>query len=108
MTGPKLTREQVLEMARCYARTAARELIREVEALLSAKPETRSAKTPDTQSPPRLLRLPKVMAMTGLGRDSVYRMAAAGNFPQPRKIGARASAWLESEIVHWIETRKSP
>jgi prophage regulatory protein len=55
--------------------------------------------------PPRLMRLPDVMAVTALCRDSVYRMAREGRFPKPIKIGDRASAWLEPEIQAWIERR---
>lgn len=53
----------------------------------------------------RMLRLPAVMAMTGLGRDSVYRLARAGEFPKPRKLTERSSAWREDEIAAWIESR---
>lgn len=53
----------------------------------------------------RLLRLPAVIAMTGLGRDSIYRLARAGNFPKPRKLTERSSAWREDEILGWIESR---
>lgn len=54
---------------------------------------------------PRMLRLPKVIELTGLGRDSIYRLANAGQFPRPRKISERASAWREDEIREWIESR---
>ena len=58
----------------------------------------------------RLLRLPNVMALTGLSPASLYkamaRPAAQGGFPQPVKLG-RASAWPESEVLAWIERRKA-
>lgn len=54
---------------------------------------------------PRMLRLPQVIALTGLGRDSIYRLGNAGQFPRPRKISERASAWREDEIQKWIESR---
>lgn len=53
----------------------------------------------------RLLRLPAVIALTGLGRDSIYRLGHAGRFPRPRKLSERASAWREDEIQEWIESR---
>lgn len=53
----------------------------------------------------RLIRLPVVMDWTGLGRDSVYRLGKQGRFPKPYKIGQRASAWLESDVLRWIEER---
>lgn len=55
--------------------------------------------------PPQLLRLPAVLQMTGLGRDSVYRLAREGRFPRPRKITERSSAWRADEIQAWIDSR---
>lgn len=52
-----------------------------------------------------LLRLPEVRQRTGLCTNSVYRLAAAGDFPPPVKIGPRASAWVEEEIDAWIKQR---
>lgn len=55
--------------------------------------------------PTRLLRLPAVMSMTGMGRDSIYRLAREDRFPKPRKLTERSSAWREDEILAWIESR---
>ena len=52
-----------------------------------------------------LLRLPQVKARTGLSRSELYRRIAAGSFPSPIKIGARASAWSSVEIERWIIER---
>jgi prophage regulatory protein len=61
---------------------------------------------PRSQDKPlRLLRLPAVIAKTGLGRDSIYRGAREGWFPKPIKVSAHASAWIESEIDEVIEKR---
>lgn len=54
---------------------------------------------------PRMLRLPAVMHMTGMGRDSIYRLARAGLFPQPRKLSQHCTGWREDEIREWIESR---
>jgi prophage regulatory protein len=53
----------------------------------------------------RMLRLRDVIEITGLKRDSIYRLAAAGKFPRPRKLSERASAWNSREIQAWIESR---
>ena len=53
----------------------------------------------------RLLRLPAVLERTGLGRSALYDLMAAGRFPRPLQIGARAVAWREDEIEEWIRTR---
>lgn len=51
----------------------------------------------------RLLRGPEVLYKTGLSQSEKYRRIAAGTFPKPLKLGARAVAWRESEIQRWIE-----
>ena len=55
----------------------------------------------------RFIRLPEVEHRTGYARSSIYRMVQRQDFPAPVKIGARASAWLESEVEAWIEARVS-
>lgn len=52
-----------------------------------------------------LLRLPKVEAATGYKRSTIYRLIQQGEFPAPISLGARASAWLESEVNAWIQKR---
>jgi len=54
---------------------------------------------------PRLLRLKTVETMTGLKKSAIYAHIAKGDFPAPRRLTARASAWLESDIVAFIESR---
>ena len=53
----------------------------------------------------RLERLPSVKARTGLSRSEIYRRVNAGTFPQPVKLGERASAWNSAEIDAWIAER---
>ena len=56
----------------------------------------------DAQAPPRLpARLPTVLHATGLGRSTLYRLIAAGFFPAPIRLGARAVAWRWEDIDHW-------
>jgi len=52
-----------------------------------------------------LERLPRVKARTGLSRSEIYRRITAGDFPQPVKLGERASAWPEHEVTAWCEAR---
>lgn len=56
-------------------------------------------------TPVRLLRLPEVMELTGLGRDSIYKLVRRGLFPAQRKITERASAWRADEVARWVESR---
>lgn len=53
----------------------------------------------------RILRLPDVMRLTGLGRSSLYAMISNNIFPKPCPLGVRSVGWLESEITDWIASR---
>ena len=54
----------------------------------------------------RLLRLPKVIERTALGRSTIYDLMEKGVFPRPIKItGARQNAWVADEIDAYIEAR---
>ncbi|NLC61095.1 MAG: AlpA family transcriptional regulator [Gammaproteobacteria bacterium] len=64
-----------------------------------------TAAAPTTDAPPRFLRLPEVVRITGLSKATIYRQVKAGEFPGQRKIGARASAWLSSEVDAWMAAR---
>ena len=51
------------------------------------------------------LRLPAVMQRVGYSKSRLYALISRGEFPQPIRIGQRASAWLESEVDAWIAAR---
>lgn len=53
----------------------------------------------------RYLRLPQVLEITGLGKDTVYRYIREGRFPAQRRITDRASAWHAGEIQAWMDSR---
>ncbi len=53
----------------------------------------------------RLIRLKEVRQLTSLSTSTVYRLIAAGKFPQPVKLSERASAWPEAEVRAWIDAR---
>jgi prophage regulatory protein len=50
----------------------------------------------------RFLRLHRVKETTGLSRTSIYRKIAAREFPSPIRIGARSVAWVEAEVIQWM------
>jgi prophage regulatory protein len=52
----------------------------------------------------KLLRIRQVIDATGIPRSSLYDKLRRGQFPQPVRIGRRAVAWRESDIVSWIES----
>lgn len=53
-------------------------------------------------APPRLIRLPEVIARVGLKRSSIYQRMAEGRFPKGRSLGPKSTVWVESEIDAWI------
>ncbi|HVO23477.1 MAG TPA: AlpA family phage regulatory protein [Candidatus Margulisiibacteriota bacterium] len=53
----------------------------------------------------RLLRLPAVLEVTGLGRSTIYRMVADHTFPAPVRVAKRAVAWRDDDVRRWRETR---
>ena len=53
----------------------------------------------------RLIRLPEVLRLTGLGRSTIYRMMAENKFPQSVRLGPRSVAWREREVLDWIDSR---
>ena len=52
-----------------------------------------------------LLRLRKVLELTGLGRSTLYRMMAERTFPLPVKLGRRAVAWKSPAVEEWTLSR---
>ncbi|EUC84313.1 helix-turn-helix transcriptional regulator [Klebsiella oxytoca] len=50
----------------------------------------------------RLIRLPEVIDRTGYGKAWIYHLINQNLFPAPIKIGARAVAFIESEVENWI------
>ena len=58
-----------------------------------------------TQVPGRFLRLPEVVARTGLSRSTIYVRLDEGRFPQPVSLGARAVGWIEAEVDEWMRER---
>ena len=56
-------------------------------------------------TPPAILRLPEVMRLPGLGRSTIYRLLAAGQFPSPVQLSVRAVGWRRSDVDHWTAER---
>ena len=51
----------------------------------------------------RYIRKPEILKMVGVSYPTICRMEQSGRFPKRRKIGKRAVAWLESEIIEWMK-----
>lgn len=63
------------------------------------------ASTAADMAAPVFLRLPAVMHLTGLGRSTIYRLMAEGQFPRPVQLASRAVAWRRPDIDQWTVTR---
>ena len=52
----------------------------------------------------QLLRLPAVIAATGLSRSTIYLREQRGEFPKRVKLGA-STAWPAHEVEAWVRAR---
>ena len=58
-----------------------------------------------SQTKHRFIRISEVKSTTGLSRSHIYDLISKGAFPRQYKLGERASGWLESEILMWIQSK---
>lgn len=63
--------------------------------------KTTLEKTP----PARLIRVVEVSKMTGIPKSSIYALIRDNAFPCPVQLSVRAVAFVESEVIGWIEER---
>jgi prophage regulatory protein len=52
----------------------------------------------------RIIRLPEVRELVGLGKTAIYDKIKTGEFPKPLKLG-RVSGWVESDVQAWINAQ---
>lgn len=53
----------------------------------------------------KFLRLAEVQQRVPYSRSTIYQLIAQSKFPKAISLGARAVAWLESDINEWIAAR---
>jgi prophage regulatory protein len=53
----------------------------------------------------KVYRLKAVEAFTGKKRSALYSDIAQGKFPKPLRVGERAVAWLEQDLLEWQRRR---
>lgn len=63
--------------------------------------EKTNASTPE--KPLRMIKLPELRKLTTLSTSEIYRRIEAGRFPRQVRLGAKSSAWVESEVLAWLE-----
>ena len=57
------------------------------------------------EKPETLMRIDAVMALTSLGKTTIYTSVKAGTFPKPLKLSARRVVWRASDIATWQAER---
>jgi prophage regulatory protein len=64
--------------------------------------------TVETQRPERdgIIREAECLRLSGLSRQTRWRLSRQGQFPKPRQISRGAKGWLASEIADWLASRK--
>lgn len=53
----------------------------------------------------KLIKLREVMALTSLGRSTVYKFIGEGIFPKQVSLGANCVAWIEEEVLDWMNAK---
>lgn len=53
-----------------------------------------------------LIRVARVLTMTGLTRTRLSQLVRLGLFPPPNKASLRA--WRETDVIGWIEAHRPP
>ena len=59
------------------------------------------SKSSHPSSPPALLAFEPLSHYVSFGRSRIYQLIAAGEFPQPIKVG-KSSRWVKADIDAWI------
>ena len=54
--------------------------------------------------PDRFLDKKQVIEMVGLSYGTINNRMKDGKFPKSRRIGKKRVAWLQSEIIAWIQS----
>lgn len=50
----------------------------------------------------RLMRLPELTSILGIGKTKLYAMIGSGQFPAPIKMG-KVSVWSSIEVEAWMK-----
>lgn len=52
-----------------------------------------------------LLKIQTVGQGTGMSSATIYRKVAAGEFPQPVRLGKRCTRWKAADVRAWIQAQ---
>ena len=62
---------------------------------------------PKQVDPPRFIRLPQVIEMTGMGKTFIYPRISDGTFPKQIQLGSCSVVWNEREVIDWMNAQMS-
>ena len=65
----------------------------------------RPIETPSLGADLRFVSVKEVVRRTSLSRATVYRLVAAGAFPEPVTLTGARTAWVEAEVTAWMQAR---
>lgn len=54
------------------------------------------------QEYPGVLRLPRVVALCGVQKSTIWKWAKIGKFPAPVRLSANATGWREADVRAWV------
>lgn len=54
----------------------------------------------------RVLSMKEVKIKTGLSKSTIYSQINQGMFPEQIKLGIRRVGWSETDIAHWLHSKK--
>ena len=57
---------------------------------------------PKQVDPPRFIRLPQVIELTGMGKTFIYARISDGTFPKQIQLGSRSVVWNERDVIDWM------
>jgi len=55
----------------------------------------------------RFIDLDAVVALTSLGKTTIYKLISCDEFPRQRVIAHRSVRWVESEVLYWMQSKLS-
>lgn len=73
------------------------------DAILGRSPQQRSRSVGGAMS--KILRIPEVLALLNVSRNTLYNWERAGKFPKRVNLGERSVGWPEDEVLAWLAAR---
>jgi prophage regulatory protein len=55
--------------------------------------------------PVRFMRVPEVIRLLGITRNSLYDLIARGEFPRAVKLSYKLAVWPETDVINWQQQK---